>query len=54
MIPEKELNILIEWSIRDDEFNLILKKDAPQEVVKIAKQFFWKPYDVIDGVKYLG
>lgn len=54
MIPEKELNILIKYSIRNKNLDLELKKDAPQEVIEIAKKFYWKPFDVVDGVKYQG
>ena len=52
MIPEKELNILIEWSERDENGDLVLKKEAPEEVVKIAKEFYWKPFNKVDGVEY--
>lgn len=54
MIPEKELEILIKWSIRDENMDLTLREDAPEEVVKIAKEFYWKPFNVVDGVEYFG
>lgn len=52
MIPEKELEMLIKNSKRDDDFELVLKEDASKEAVKLAKKYHWKPYDVIMGVKY--
>lgn len=54
MIPEKDLNILIKWSERDENLDLVLKKDAPKEVVKIAKEYHWKPFNVENGVEYFG
>lgn len=54
MIPEKELEILIKWSVRDEDLNLTLRKDAPEEVVKIAKEFNWKPFNIVNGVEYFG
>ena len=52
-LTEKQLNILIKWSERDKDLNLVLRKDAPKEVVKIAKQFFWLPYNykIVNGEK---
>ena len=54
MIPEKELEMLIKYSIRNEDFDLELKKDAPKKVVEIAKEYHWKPFDIVDGVKYQG
>ena len=44
MIPEKQLDILIAYSKRDKDGNMILKEDAPKSVLKIAKEFHWAPY----------
>ena len=54
MIPEKELEILIKYSIRNKDFDLELRKDAPRDVVELAKRFYWKPFDVVNGVKVEG
>lgn len=54
MIPEKELEILIKNSIRNDNFDLELKKNASQEVIKIAKEYHWKPFDRGNGITYQG
>ena len=37
----------MKWSERNENYDLELRKDAPKEVVKLAKKFHWKPYDVI-------
>ena len=49
MIPEKELDTLIKWSERNEDLALELRKDAPKEVVELAKRFYWKPYDKVKG-----
>lgn len=52
MIPEEALNTLIKWSKRDEDLNLVLRDDAPQDVVELAKEFYWKPYNKVKGVEY--
>lgn len=52
MIPPEKLQILIDFSIRNKNLELELKKDAPPEIVEMAKEFYWKPYNKMDGTDY--
>ena len=52
MIPEEYLVLLMNFSTRDDNGDMVLDKKAPEEVIKIAKEFNWKPYDVVDGKEF--
>lgn len=53
MIPERELNILIAFSKENSKGDMELDtKIAPQEVVDIAKKFYWKPFNKKDGETY--
>ena len=48
MIPEFELEQLMAYSIRNKNGNMELDLEvAPQEIVELAKKFYWTPFDVI-------
>lgn len=47
MIPEKELEMLIKNSKRDDDFELVLKEDASKEAVKLAKSIIGSPMTLL-------
>ena len=48
MIPEFELEQLMAYSIRNKDGDMELDlKLAPPEIIELAKQFYWKPFDVV-------
>lgn len=49
MIPSEYLELLINFSNRNDDGDLVLDEKAPDEVVKVAKEFNWKPYDKLEN-----
>lgn len=44
MIPGRQLDVLIAYSTRNDDGDLILRDDAPKSVIALAKEFHWAPY----------
>lgn len=53
MIPEKELCLLMASSKRDANGDMVLDLDAAtDEIIKIAKEYYWAPFNVVDGDLY--
>jgi hypothetical protein len=55
MIPDKSLEKLIAYSIRNEDGDMVLDtKIAPPEIIKLAKKYYWKPFEkrkLEDGTK---
>lgn len=49
MIPEDVLILLINFSTRDKDFNMVLKENVPEEIVELAKKYYWAPYNKNDS-----
>lgn len=50
MIGGKELMLLSSFSFENNNGELELDtRYAPQEIVDLAKELHWKPYDKVDG-----
>lgn len=53
MIPEKEYYLLMACSKRDEDGDLVLDLDlATDEIIKIAKEYYWAPFNVANGDLY--
>ena len=49
MIPGKYLQILIDYSIEDEDGNMVLDVEkAPKKVIELAKKFSWRPFNVTE------
>ena len=49
MIPIEIMEILMAFSKRDKNNDMVLIDDAPPQIVELAKQYYWKPYNKKDG-----
>lgn len=52
MIPDKYLNLLMSFSKMGDDGYELDMEIAPDEIKEIAKIFYWKPYNKVDGMEY--
>lgn len=53
MIPEKELYLLMAFSKRDENGDMVLDLNmATDEIIKIAKEYYWAPFNVVNGDLY--